>query len=76
MMAVETVVAEVWQAAVPADILIDRCYTWETGQVYANEGYRVVAVADDRHVTKAEAQALYDNERRNAIDCFGKEWAK
>lgn len=50
---------------------VDRAYTWETGQSYALQGYRVVAVADAGHLTAAEAQDLYDAERARYRDCFG-----
>ena len=53
------------------DNLHDRCFTWETGQAYANAGYRVVAMADDGPMTVADAQRLYDYEREIAADCFG-----
>lgn len=56
--------------------VIDECWSWETGQVMANDGYRVVAVADDGHMSIADAQSLYDYELRIAIDCFGKEHQK
>jgi len=52
-------------------LLHDRCYTWESGQSYANQGYRVVATADDGLTTKDRAQRLYDYEREIAADCFG-----
>lgn len=49
-----------------------RCYAWEAGQNYAlHEGLRVVAVADDGGMTKANAQALYDAERDRYRDCYG-----
>lgn len=49
----------------------DRCFSWETGQVYANAGFEVVAVNPDRYMSTEEAQELYDYERRVAFDCFG-----
>jgi hypothetical protein len=49
----------------------DRCWNWETGQSFALTGYRVVAIADDGHMTKDEAQRLYDAERARFADCFG-----
>jgi hypothetical protein len=51
--------------------IYDEAYTWETGQTLANEGYRVVAIAGDGHLSMAECQAIYDYERRIAADCFG-----
>jgi hypothetical protein len=51
---------------------VDRCFAWETGQSMAlNEGARVVAVADDGHMGKDDAQRLYDAERERHLDCFG-----
>ena len=56
----------------------DHCWTWETGQCYANLGYRVVAVADvisrfdgSVYIDMTEAQEIYDHERALAADCFG-----
>lgn len=49
---------------------LDRCFTWGTGQTLAQEGLRVVATADDGHMTLAEAQRLYDWERDCYNDCF------
>ena len=43
----------------------------QTGQVYANAGFEVVAVNPDRYMSTEEAQELYDYERRVAFDCFG-----
>lgn len=34
----------------------DRCFSWETGQVYANAGFEVVAVNPDRYMSTEEAQ--------------------
>lgn len=50
---------------------IDECWSWETGQVMANDGYTVIAIADDGHMNIADAQSLYRYELRIAIDCFG-----
>lgn len=62
---------------------VDRCYTWEAGQNYANMGYVVQAVNPDispftgePKLTIAEAQDLYDYELRCALDCFGEGYAK
>lgn len=50
----------------------DECYTWETAQTLANEGYKIVAVADDgEYWTKERIQKLCDGELAAAIDCFG-----
>lgn len=51
--------------------IIDRCFSWETGQTYANAGYEVQAVNDDGSIDKATAQSIYDRERELAADCFG-----
>lgn len=54
----------------------DRCWCYETGQNFAQSGYRVIAVADDEgRVSKDKAQSLYDYERMCYIDCFGLEEA-
>ena len=49
----------------------DRCYSWETAQTMANEGYRIIAVANDGHTSKEEIQAIVDYELKIALDCFG-----
>lgn len=50
----------------------DRCFTWEAGQNYAlHEGLRVVAVADDGHMTASRAQGIYDDDRNAYRDCYG-----
>lgn len=49
----------------------DRCFSWETGQTYANAGYEVQAVNPDGSITVEEAQSMYDRERELAADCFG-----
>ncbi|WIC89714.1 hypothetical protein SEA_BRAXOADDIE_92 [Rhodococcus phage Braxoaddie] len=55
---------------------VDYAMSWEAGQTYANDGYRVVALADDGHMSRADAQRLYDAERARALDCFGNDYAK
>lgn len=54
----------------------DACYTWETAQTIAREGYRVVAVADDGSMSKENIQKICDYELRIAIDCFGEDYRK
>ena len=49
----------------------DRCLTWETGQTLANEGYRVLAVANDGCKSMSDMQAMFDYELKIALDCFG-----
>lgn len=56
--------------------IYDQCFGWEAGQTYANDGYRVVATADDGTVTVDRAQRLYDAELTAALDCFGPQHAK
>lgn len=51
--------------------LYDFALTWETAQTMANEGYRVIAVADDGHMTKDQIQSMCDNENALRADCFG-----
>lgn len=50
--------------------LFDSCYTWEAGQCYAQQNYKVIAVKDDFSVTVDVAQKLYDSERARIQDCF------
>lgn len=50
----------------------DEVWNVDSGVTYANEGYRVVAVAKDGRISKARAQRIYDQELRNHNDCFGK----
>jgi hypothetical protein len=54
----------------------DQCYTWETAQTLANEGYRVIATGDDGHMTKEKIQKLCDYELSIAVDCFGMDHLK
>jgi len=72
-MAEPPIVAEVFDKA---GATVDTCYTWEAGQTYANEGYRVVALADDGFMDRERAQRLYDTELAAAVDCFGEGWVK
>ena len=65
---IETIVAEVYDPA--SNKLVDKCFSWETGQNYAKGNYKVVAIADDRYMTVDKAQELYDYERRLAQDCW------
>lgn len=64
----QMVVAEVFDP-VSGD-LYDSCYTWEAGQTYAHQNYKVIATKDDGYMTKEMAQSLYDNERALSQDCF------
>lgn len=55
-------------------VVIEHCFTWQTGQNFAlSEGKRVLAVADDGFMVVANAQKLYDADRDRYNDCFGKE---
>lgn len=49
----------------------DHCFTWETGQSIALNGYRVRAIARDGHMSIRDAQRLYDSEYTAYRDCFG-----
>ncbi len=51
--------------------IYDHAWSWETGENYASEGYRVVALTDDGHLTRGEAQAMYDRRLADFVDCFG-----
>lgn len=50
--------------------IYDHCFTWESGQSYARDGYVVRATADDGFMTAAEAQSLYNYELEIFSDCF------
>ena len=65
----QTVVAVAYNADDGA--VYDYCFTWQTGQTMALEGYIVKAIADDGHMTKDDAQRLYDAEKERHDDCFG-----
>ena len=68
MTTTQTVVA----VALNADgTIYDQCYTWEAGQTYAADGWKVRATAADGSMTKRRAQGLYDAERARHDDCFG-----
>lgn len=54
----------------------DSCYSWEAAQTLAQEGYRVVAVAGDGHLSKENIQSMCDYELKIAIDCFGEDYRK
>ena len=49
----------------------DHCFNWETGQSFALDGWIVKAIADDGHMSKDDAQRLYDAEKERHDDCFG-----
>lgn len=52
----------------------DHTWTWEAAQNYVmHEGMTAVAVADDGHMSKEEAQRLYDSEHALYLDCWGAE---
>lgn len=65
----QKIVADIFEG----DALYDRAYTWETGQNFAQQGYRVKAVADDGFMDAERAQRLYDWELACYLDCFGGE---
>ena len=54
----------------------DACYTWETAQSLAREGYRIVAVANDGSMEKDEIQRICNYENAIAVDCFGESYMK
>lgn len=54
----------------------DACYTWQTAQTIAAEGYRVVAVANDGAMEKEEIQRICNYELTIGIDCFGEDHLK
>jgi hypothetical protein len=63
------VVAEIYRVA--DGKLYDMAWAWQAGQSYAADpAYLVLAVADDGPMGAAEAQRLYDYERRLAQDCW------
>ncbi|AKU45353.1 hypothetical protein MADRUGA_63 [Mycobacterium phage Madruga] len=54
----------------------DACGNVETVRTMANEGYRIVAIANDGVVNVEEIQAIADYELAAAIDCFGEDHRK
>lgn len=62
------IVAEVY--ADDSQVPYDLCYNWESGQTYAQDGYRVVSVADDGYMSREHAQRLYDYELKCWDDCW------
>jgi len=54
----------------------DACYNWESAKTLANEGYRVIAIANDGNMEKEEIQRICDYELAAAIDCFGQDHLK
>lgn len=50
----------------------DHAWSWETGQNYAMQGYKVEALADDGWLSMAEAQDMYDACREAFNDCFNR----
>lgn len=54
----------------------DQAFTWETAQQMANDGYKIVAIANDGAMEKEEIQRICDYENQIAFDCFGKEHKK
>lgn len=48
----------------------DRCWSYETGENFAMQGWKVVAIADDGPYTKEMAQVLYDGCLALYKDCF------
>ena len=54
----------------------DYCYSWETAQTMANEGYKIQAIANDGAMEMEEIQRICDYELNVAIDCFGEDHRK
>jgi len=54
----------------PDGTVYDECWTWETAQTFAANNNKVVAVADDGHMTVTDQQRLYDWEAGLYQDCF------
>ncbi len=50
----------------------DFTYNWETAQNMALQGYRILALTDDGHMSKDDIQRLCDAELDRHNDCFGK----
>jgi len=56
----------------PDGAVYDVAWTWETAVNYVlHEGMTAIAVADDGFVSKAQAQAMYDQTRAEYVDCWG-----
>ena len=54
----------------------DATYNWETAQTLPNEGYRLIAIANDGNMEKEEIQRICNYELAAAIDCFGQDHLK
>lgn len=54
----------------------DACFNWETAQTMANEGYRILAIANDGSMEMSEIQRICDYELIVALDCFGEDHHK
>ena len=54
----------------------DATYNWETAQTLSNEGYRLIAIANDGNMEKEEIQRICNYELAAAIDCFGQDHLK
>ena len=54
----------------------DGCFNWEAAQTMANEGYRILAIANDGRMEMSEIQRICDYELKAALDCFGEERQK
>lgn len=48
----------------------DYCYNWETAENFGAE-HRMIALADDGHMSRETIQALCDQARAAYLDCFG-----
>jgi len=56
--------------------IYDAIFTWETAQTMANEGYRIIAIANDGQMEMEEIQRICIYELNSALDCFGEEHQK
>jgi hypothetical protein len=56
--------------------IYDGCFNWETAQTMANEGYRILAIANDGRMEKDEIQRICNYELTAALDCFGEDYQK
>lgn len=56
--------------------IYDCCHNWESAQTVANEGYRMLAIANDGAMEKAEIQRICNYELTVALDCFGEDYQK
>ena len=56
--------------------IYDGCFNWEAAQTIANEGYRIVAIANDGAMEMSEIQRICNYELTIALDCFGEDYQR